>query len=107
MPDPTTLPLDRTLTGRPTSVQGFSLTPAARLQGWEWGAPGGGGLGAFVRLVPTEVRITAPDGAESTVPLTNTTAHAVRGMLAAAGAIAAVSAVMILLARWWGRRHGA
>ncbi len=99
MPDPTTVALDRTLTGQPSTHQGYSLVPIARLTGWEWGAPGQGGVGAFVRLTPAEVRVTAPDGTESTVALTNTEGQAVRGMFGAAGMVAAVSAVVILLAK--------
>ena len=78
----------RTLTGQPTSHQGHSLVPVARLTGWQWGAPGQGGVGAFVRLTPAEVRVTAADGTELTVALTNTDGQAVRGMLGAAGMVA-------------------
>jgi hypothetical protein len=104
MPDPAARPLARTLTGQPVSALGVTLTPEARLSGWEWGAPGGEGQGIFVRLVPTAVRVTAADGAESTVVLTNTTAQAVRGMLVGAAAIAAVASLVMVLARLWGRR---
>lgn len=107
MPDPTTVALDRTLTGQPSSHQGHSLTPVARLTGWEWGAPGQGGVGAFVRLAPAEVRVTAPDGSESIVALANTSGQAVRGMLGAAGVIAAVSGLIILLAKLWRWRRAA
>lgn len=102
MPDPTAVPLDRTLTGQPVSVNSYTLTAVARLSGWEWGAPNDKGTGVFARLNPTEVRVTAPDGSESTVVLANASAKAVRGMLGAAGIVAAVSAVIILLARLWG-----
>lgn len=107
MPDPATVALDRTLTGQPSSHQGHSLVPIARLTGWEWGAPGQGGVGAFVRLAPAEVRVTAPDGSESTVALTNTDGKAVRAMLGAAGMVAAVSGLIILLAKLWGWRIAA
>lgn len=104
MPDPASRAIDRNFAGQPSSHQGYTLVPAAQARGWEWGAPNQGGVGAFVRLNPSEVRVTAPDGAVSTVPLPDVTAQAMRGMLTGAAAIAAVSCLLILLARLWGRR---
>lgn len=107
MPDPTISPLDRNLTGQPIAAQGFTLTPVARLTGWEWGAPGRGGLGVLARLNPTEVRVAAPDGAESTLSLVNSDFQSVRGMFAGAAAIAVVCSLIMLLARLWGWRRAA
>ena len=104
MPDPAATPIDLTLTGQPLAAQGYMLAPVARMAGWEWGSPAQGVVGAFVRLTPTEVHVTAPDGGESTLTLANSNPRAVGGMFAAAALVAIFSSLLILLAQLWGRR---
>jgi hypothetical protein len=58
----------------------------------------------MLRLEPVAVIVRQADGAESTVALPDATAEALRGMAAAAVAVAVLSVVLSVLARVLRRR---
>lgn len=84
--------IDRRIVGEPLQVDGRTVQPVARLHGrlGSGGGPSGAIAGGQLRLDPVEV-IVREAGGESTLILSDPTAAALRSMLVAAAAVAAVS----------------
>jgi hypothetical protein len=75
----------------PIVVGERSVRPVARVSGWraERRDPAGGGAGAWLRLAPVAVVVREPDGRERRLALADGTGDALRGLAAAALAVAA------------------
>jgi hypothetical protein len=73
----------------------------ARLTGWQGTAgEGRGGLaGVLVRIAPVEVRVREGDGSERSLPITDVTREALRGIFIAGLIVAGVGALIMLVAR--------
>ena len=82
--------IDQDLVADPFPVGQYEVQPIARAQGRAWRAPGGEGQGMVVKITPTAVRVTSADGDQSLVSIPPSDDTQLRGMAAAALAIAAI-----------------
>lgn len=90
--------IDRRLEGDPIQVGDTSLQPVVRLTGLVgYGGGQNGGGGGWVTLKPQEV-IVRTGGSEKRLELPDPTAAALRGIMAAGLAVAAVAWPMTILA---------
>lgn len=96
--------IDRTLVGDSLQVGGHRVTPVARLTGRAGGGAqgSGGGGGAWLRLRPTELRVSIRDSAPAIVPITDPQRDALRGM--AVQMVATALAGIVLVSVAWIRR---
>lgn len=96
--------IDRTLVGDPIQVAGYDVQPVARLTGrvGSGGQGPGGGGGAWLRLTPTELRVSIRDSAPAIVPITDPQRDALRGM--AVPMVATALAGIVLVSVAWIRR---
>jgi len=91
--------IDRVLVGEPITAGGRMIQPVARAGGWYGGGGDerGRGFGAWLRVVPLEVRVSDPNGDEYTVSITDATGDAVRRIAVMGLLVAAVSALLLLV----------
>jgi uncharacterized spore protein YtfJ len=109
MPESITSPtkIDRRLVGEMVEVDGYSVQPMARLRG-RCGAGGneqGSSAGCHLSVEPVEVVVRTEDGVESTLPLADPTAQALRAMARVGIAVTAVSIGLAALAQLRRRRR--
>lgn len=95
--------VDKTLYGDPVQVAGYEFQSEARLTGWAGGmeAGSGGGGGAWLKLEPVALHVRDRDGSETTVPIFDPQAKAMRGMVVPAVIVAGLSVVLVIVARLW------
>jgi hypothetical protein len=84
--DPTRTRVDRRLVGEPIPVGERTIQPVAQVSGWYGSGRSetGSGAGAWVRITPVEVIVREGDGDEYSVPITDGTREALRGIFFAA-----------------------
>lgn len=92
--------VDRTLVGDPIRVAGYDVQPVARLTGRAGGGGqgSGGGGGAWLRLTPTELRVSIRDSAPAIVPISDPQRDALRGMAMQMAATALAGIVLVAVA---------
>ncbi len=91
--------IDLILVGDRIAAGGYTVEPVARAQGFYGGGDSeqGRGFGSVLKIRPLEVRVSGPGGVEQTVPITDPTGEAVRGIAKAGLVVAAISALLLLL----------
>jgi hypothetical protein len=90
--------VDRELVGEPLAVGSYTVQPAAKVGGW-YGASegaGGGGFGGWLHVVPTGVTVRDRYGREQSLPIIDTTAETLRGIVGA-GLFVAVTCLVLML----------
>lgn len=104
---PTTKPnvnptaLTRRLVGPAVTIRGHTLQPIAQLTGWQAGhqaAPASGG-GAWLRVRPVVVEVSAPAQPPYTLAITDPTTSQLRALGGVALGIAAVALALMILVR--------
>lgn len=89
--------IDRPLVGEPLTIGGRAIQLAARLSGRVGGRAGGGG--GWLQVQPVAVIVREADGVEQRTPITDGNAQALRGIVAAGLAVAAVCAALMAMRR--------
>lgn len=93
--------VDRELVGERIPIGERMIQPVARLVGWAGGqsGPQGGGGGGWLQVRPVEVVVYEADGTESSVPIVDANAQAIRGMVTAGVAVAGVCVAIMAIRR--------
>lgn len=93
--------VDRELVGERILIGDRAVQPVARLSGWVGGnsGPQGGGGGGWLQVQPVEVIVYEADGTESSVPIVDANARAIRGMIVAGWVVAGVCIAMMAIRR--------
>jgi hypothetical protein len=92
----------RQLIGEPITVGKRTIQPVARVAGWYGSSSDetAGGVGAWLRVSPSEVIVRERDGSEHHVPITDPTREAVQGLMRFAFLVAALCWLIMLVLRW-------